>query len=245
MNVFYETLAPFWPLLSPVEDYEEEAGELRRILEEAAPSGRSLLELGSGGGHVAHHLTARFTITLTDVSAGMLAMSRRINPECEHILGDMRTLSLARTFDAVLAHDAIDYMTTEDDLLAALTTAHRHLVPGGVALFAPDHVLERFVPSSDAGGDDAPDGRGIRYLEWTLPLGPGETVGVTHYSFLVREPGQPVRSFYEAHPFGAHPVATWLRLFERVGFAVEPIEERTGEDRPPRLFFLGRKTALE
>ena len=28
----------------------------------------------------------------------------------EHVQGDMRTLDLGRTFDVVLAHDAIDYM---------------------------------------------------------------------------------------------------------------------------------------
>jgi len=43
----------------------------------------------------------------------MLELSRTINPEAEHILGDMRTLRLGRTFDAVLIHDAICYMTTE------------------------------------------------------------------------------------------------------------------------------------
>src|SRR5947199_313515 len=75
-----------------------------------------VLELGSGGGHNAVHLKARFTMTLVDLSAGMLDMSRRLNPECEHHQGDMRTVRLGRTFDAVFVHDAVDYMLTEDDL---------------------------------------------------------------------------------------------------------------------------------
>ena len=33
-------------------------------------------------------------MTLTDIAPGMLAMSESINPECEHIVGDMRTLRL-------------------------------------------------------------------------------------------------------------------------------------------------------
>lgn len=32
----------------------------------------------------------------------------------------MRTLRLGRTFDAVFAHDVVDYMTTEDDLRQAV-----------------------------------------------------------------------------------------------------------------------------
>jgi hypothetical protein len=52
---------------------------------------------------------------LTDLSEPMLECSRRLNPECAHAAGDMRTLDLGRTFDLVLAHDAIDYMLSEDD----------------------------------------------------------------------------------------------------------------------------------
>ena len=67
----------------------------------------TLLELGSGGGNNASHLKARFNCTLTDISPDMLALSRTLNPECEHLEGDMRTLRLGRTFDVVFIHDAI------------------------------------------------------------------------------------------------------------------------------------------
>lgn len=57
----------------------------------------------------------------------MLDLSKKSNPECEHILGDMRTLRLNRTFDAVFVHDAICYMRTREDLRAAIETAFVHL----------------------------------------------------------------------------------------------------------------------
>ena len=53
----------------------------------------------------------------------MLALSRTINPECEHLQGDMRSVRLGRAFDAIFIHDAICYMTSEDELLEALRTA--------------------------------------------------------------------------------------------------------------------------
>jgi hypothetical protein len=40
------------------------------------------------------------------------------DPECEHLQGDMRELRIDRTFDAVFVHDAIAYMTTEEDLFS-------------------------------------------------------------------------------------------------------------------------------
>jgi SAM-dependent methyltransferase len=240
MHVFYEQLAPFWHLLSPVEDYAEEAGEYLRVLDERHPSARTLLELGSGGGCNAFHLKRRYALTLTDLSPAMLAASARINPECEHLPGDMRTLSLARTFDIVFAHDALDYMLDEAALAAVLDTARRHLAPGGLVLFVPDHVAERYEPGTDCGGSDGDDGRSLRYLEWMAELPEGATQGVTHYSFLVRDLDGSVRHYYEAHPFGVFARASWQQLFERCGFAVEIVEERTSDDRTPRLLFLGR-----
>src|SRR5262245_15324138 len=43
------------------------------------------------------------------------ALAVKLNPECEHIVGDMRSMQLDRTFDVVFIHDAIAYMTNESD----------------------------------------------------------------------------------------------------------------------------------
>jgi len=110
---------------------------------------------------MASHYKQQVTPTLTDISADMLALSRTVNPELEHIQGDMRTLRLGRHFDAVFAHDAVMYLLTEDAVREAIVTAHTHLRPGGVAVFAPDCVLETFRPQTDTGGNDG-DGRALR-----------------------------------------------------------------------------------
>ena len=146
---FYGELAEWWPLVSPHEEYEEEAAYAAGVLRSAARPVEEVLELGSGGGHNAVHLKAHFTMTLVDLSEQMLAVSRRLNPECEHRQGDMRTVRLGRSFDAVFLHDAVDYMTTGDDLRAAVETAFAHCRPGGVAVFLPDATAEIFDPSSD------------------------------------------------------------------------------------------------
>src|SRR3712207_3861404 len=96
------------------------------------PPAPTLLELGSGGANNAVHLKAHFAqVTLTDLSPQMLAVSRALNPDCGHLLGDMRTLRLGRAFNVVFIHDAIDYMSTHHDLRLALETAFLHCTPGG------------------------------------------------------------------------------------------------------------------
>src|SRR5437016_6221523 len=110
MTRFYTDLAEWWPLISPPSEYADEAPFAVELLRSASRPVREVLELGSGGGNMASHLKADFTMTLVDLSEDMLAVSRRLNPDCEHIAGDMRTVRLGRTFDAVLVHDAICYM---------------------------------------------------------------------------------------------------------------------------------------
>src|SRR5437667_1155848 len=110
----YGELSSWFHLLSAPADYAEEAEFVRSFLVDASATGPvTLLELGSGGGNNASHLKAHFKMTLVDLSSGMLDLSRKLNPECEHLQGDMKTLRLERTFDAVFIHDAIMYMTND------------------------------------------------------------------------------------------------------------------------------------
>jgi ubiquinone/menaquinone biosynthesis C-methylase UbiE len=112
LPALYRDLASWWYLLSPPEHYVDEARQYHHILHEiSSTTPRTLLELGSGGGSNAFHLKEHYQMTLVDLSAEMLVVSQKVNPECEHIQGDMRSVRLGRLFDAVFIHDAIGYMT--------------------------------------------------------------------------------------------------------------------------------------
>lgn len=200
-----------------------------------------MLELGAGGGHNAYYMKQHFDLTLSDLSYEMLAVSRELNPSCEHVQGDMRALDLGRTFDAVFVHDAVDYMTTEADLARAMATAYRHARTGGVVLFVPDTLRETFEHDSSCGGSDGPDGRGVRFMEWSYDPDPTDTTTTTHYTFLLREIDGSVRTVTETHVLGLFPESTWLRLLAEQGFGVEVIVEQTDEDREPRRMLLGRR----
>lgn len=215
----YAELAEWFHLLTPPEDYVGEAGQFRRLILEASPDARTVLELGSGGGNNAFHLKQHFDLTLTDLSEEMLAVSRSINPECEHVTGDMRSLRLGRVFDAVFVHDAIDYMLTEDDVRAAVATVAEHCRPGGVAVVVPDHVTETFAPSTEHDGADE-GSRGIRYLMWTWDPDPDDQIYLADFAYLLRE-GNNMRVEHDRHVCGLFPRETWTRILEEQGFRVE------------------------
>ncbi len=238
---FYGELAAWWPLISPPEEYTEEAAFAATLLRSASIPVREVLELGSGGGHNAVHLKADFALTLIDLSDEMLDVSRRLNPECDHLPGDMRTVRLGRSFDAVFVHDAVDYMTTEADLRRAMDTAFVHCRPGGVAVFIPDSIRETFEESSDHDGNDGSDGRGVRYLDWTWDPDPADTWTHTEYAFLLRDADGSVRFVHETHRLGLFARADWLRLLADAGFRPEAVTEVTSEARTPRETFVGHR----
>ena len=227
----YGELANWFHLLTAPADYAEEAATYRRLLLEAGePAPRTVLELGSGGGNNASHLKAYFELTLVDRSQAMLDLSRSLNPECRHLLGDMRDVRLGETFDAVFVHDAVAYITSEADLAATIATAAEHARPGGVVLFVPDFVQERFKPYTEHGGHDGGD-RALRYLAWVHDPDPTDTAYICDFAYLLRDETGAVRCVPDRHVFGLFPRATWLEVLESAG--LEPRAHVTQDDEEP------------
>jgi len=232
----YTELAGWWQLISPTEDYADEAAFFAGLFR--AGNAETLLELGSGGGNVAWFLKEEFSPTLTDISPDMLVESRKQNPDLEHVEGDMRSLRLGRTFDGVLIHDAIMYMLTEEDLRAAFTTAHEHCKPGGTVVIAPDYVAETFRPETSHGGTDG-DGRAVRYMEWTWDSDPEDTE--INYEFILALREDPdLRTVVDRQVTGIFPRETWLRLLRDVGFQARSIEDPSSGGERAEVF-LGHK----
>jgi SAM-dependent methyltransferase len=244
VSKFYAELAHWWPVMSAPADYEEESDfYVRHLLAAGRPAAETLLELGSGGGNNASFMKHRFqSTTLVEPSPGMLDVSRRLNPDCRHEAGDMRSVRLGQQFDRVFIHDAVVYMTTPDDLRQAIETAYVHCRPGGAALFAPDYVKETFQPGTDCGGEDGDDGRGLRFLEWVYDPDPDDTVYSVEYAFLLRENGQ-MRVEHDHHREGLFAREEWLRIIRSAGFTearAVPLEHSEVEPGVHEVFVCSR-----
>jgi len=218
----YYDLAHLWPILSPPEDYVTEAAGIRAVLHEtlgpARPDKRhSILELGTGGGHTLHHLCREFDCVAVDLSEAMLDNARRLNPNVQHHVGDMRTFRMDRTFDAVLVHDAIDYMTTEDDLLVVFATAEAHLRTGGILILAPTEVAETFEDHAVEHDHNVEGELCVTYATYQHDPDPTDTTVESVMVYFLRDHGR-LRVEVDRHTLGLFTTDTWMTLLDQAGF---------------------------
>lgn len=215
----YNELSSWWPVLSAPEDYEEESGLYIKIIEKYKKNIKCALELGCGGGSNASFFKKHYNMTLTDLSLKMLEVSKKLNPECRHFEGDMRLVRLKEKFDLVFIHDAIMYMTTEEDLFKTFITAMEHLKNDGILFIAPDYFKETFKPQTSHGGHDRKE-RSMRYLEWMRDDDPDDNLTETYFAYLLKDGNGPIRIEYDLSVNGIFSQKTWQKLLEQAGFKV-------------------------
>jgi len=94
---------------------------------------RSVLDAGCGTGRVAIELARRgLDVTGVDLDPGMLDQARAKAPALPWVLGDLATLDLGRTFDAVVAAGNVMIFVAPGTEPAVLVRLAAHLAPGGL-----------------------------------------------------------------------------------------------------------------
>jgi SAM-dependent methyltransferase len=240
-NRMYNDLAYLWPLISPPDDYATAAKCWRDTLREKLGQGQhEILELGVGGGNNLSHLTKEFKATAVDMSEQMLSHSQKLNPEVEHHMGDMRTVHLGKTFDAVLIHDAISYMLTEEDLMATFETASKHLKPGGIFITAPDWYKETFKGTHLSHTTRTDGSIELTFIEYHYDPDPHDTTIEVVMLYLIRENGF-LRIEQDLHILGLFSLQKWLELMTKAGFTVEKQPYPVHDDGREAYLLVGSK----
>ncbi|MEZ4676477.1 MAG: methyltransferase domain-containing protein [Caldilineaceae bacterium] len=132
------------------DDYRHYTDDLEAILDLAGECGDPILELGCGTGRVLVPLAEQgYTITGVDISPALLDLAHSKTQNIPHaarislVEADLRTFDLPHkdfTF-AFCTSNTLMHLNTQEDQLAVLQNAHRHLRPNGlllIDLFNPD-----------------------------------------------------------------------------------------------------------
>lgn len=144
MSVF-GAYARYYDLLYAQKDYAAEAEYVDRLLRDANPQVRSILDLGCGTAlHATLMASKGYEVLGVDVSETMLAgAERRLGTLPEQLRarvtvmpGNICSVRAGRTFDAVISlFHVLDYQTAQAELEGAFATARAHLQSGGLLLF--------------------------------------------------------------------------------------------------------------
>lgn len=118
-----------------------EAPWLDRFLSSVPASG-SILDIGCGSGEpfASHFVKRGYRVTGIDSSDKLIALCRARMPEEHWQVADMRSLSLGRRFDGLIAWDSFFHLTAEDQRVM-FPVFRAHAAPGAGLMFTsgPDH----------------------------------------------------------------------------------------------------------
>ena len=214
----YKDLAWLWPIMSPPEDYVEEAEFLTNLMLsylDYVP--KTMLHLGCGGGHIDMTLKEHFEITGVDRSEQMLNLARKLNPENRYVLGDMRNISLDENFDVVLLYDGVNYMTSENDLRAAFETAHKHLSDQGILLTVAEKTPDSFRQNETHVRHRNANDIELTYIEHHFDPDPEDTTYEVVLIYLIRK-DEVLSVEFDLHIAGIFQLELWERLLKETGF---------------------------
>ena len=240
----YSDLAWLWPTWGdPAGEYASFARHVaERLRQRARRPVATLLDVACGGGKNLFTLKRSFRCVGLDLSPAMLALARKLNPECEFVQGDMRSFDLGRTFDAVLIDDGVSHLTTRAELAAAFQTAFRHLAPGGVLAVAADAVAETFqqnrTEAASAFPGSCPPELDVTFIQNQYDPDPSYLLNRPPPRSTLR-PYTPLFRYMRSFDLGLFPRSFWHQALAAAGFDVA--EETYRQDDVDFPLFVGLK----
>jgi SAM-dependent methyltransferase len=237
--ILYTSHAWIWPLLSPPEDYAEESALYVELLGNlGVEDGGTILHLGSGGGSLDWWLKNEYKVTGVDISPKMVEHARGVNPENQYIVDCMRSVRLGQKFDAVIIHDAIAYMTTEEELQQCFKTAAAHLRPGGAFLCLPEGLIENFQQNFVETQTHKAKGVEVTTIMEHYDPNPLDTTCEVTFFFLVRKNGVTER-ITDVHTMGLFTLHQFARAAHSAGLATKNIEHQFSDMDHPISLMVG------
>ena len=233
-DAVFNAYGRYYDLLYRDKDYVAEADYIVSLLDRFGITGKDLLEFGSGTGKHGRLLAQRgYDVTGIERSAEMVAQAEAA-PGFSCQQGDICTVQLEQTFDAVLSlFNVVSYKKKNDAVQAIFARAAEHLEAGGLFVFdvwyspavyaqRPEVRVKRMV-------DEA-----IEITRIAEPmLHPNENRVDVNYTIFARDLASgAVETMTETHPMRHFSLPELDLLAQMNGFAVIGTEEFLTGKRP-------------
>ena len=213
----FERSVPYYDALYSFVDYQNGAEQLRRLIAEARPDARTLLDVACGTGRHLEHLRRWFDCSGIDVSPEMAAIAQRRCPDVDVHVGDMVAFDLDRRFDVITClFSSIGYVRTVAALDRAIANFAQHLSPGGLVVVEPWFDQEQYW--RDRVTLNTVD-EGNRKIAWMYTSAADEAVSVLDIHFLVGT-AEGVEHFTERHELGLFTLNDYEDAFHQSGLSL-------------------------
>ncbi len=132
-------------------DYEKDAETIKAIIRSLNPEAKTILDVACGTGEHARYLHTEFEIDGIDKEKRFVEIASKKLPQCNFTEADMKSFSLGKRYDVVQClFSAIAYLTSFEELTAALRCFREHLRDGGIIVIEP--FIERDVWKASSSG---------------------------------------------------------------------------------------------
>jgi len=112
------------------------AKHLHKLIREAKPAAKAVLELGCGTGSILKYLARYYEISGVDTSRRMLSIARKKLPDATLYRQNMVNFAVKARFDVICCvFDLINHIQRFSDWNRVFRNVRRHLRPGGCFIF--------------------------------------------------------------------------------------------------------------
>lgn len=199
----FSDYADFYDIYYADKNYSAEADFVLELASRYVKAPETLLDMGCGTGrHLAEFIRRNLKCDGFDLSESMLAQARQrlAGEHVELSQANLTSFENGKQYDLVVSMFAvIGYLTTNQELIAGLQTARKHLRPGGVFIFDNWFGPAVLAQKPEKRRHEYRDGDNtiIRAVSPDLdPVGQKVTV---NYEIAVLRNGQVLKQTKEAH----------------------------------------------
>jgi SAM-dependent methyltransferase len=173
----YERLAPVYDDFTDGYDHDAWVDRLVRIARDHGAKGPRVLDVACGTGKSFTPLLERgYDVWACDISPAMVERARRcagVNAD-RVVVSDMRELPKLGAFELITClDDAVNYLLSVEDLVAAFTSIARSLAPDGVYLFDTNTLATYRAGFADGVVFERPLAGAVWRGETAEPIEPG------------------------------------------------------------------------